>query len=489
MFSRLLIRLLYAALLLTIPARADEENYWPLYVRRDAEGSGPASTQWLGPLFFTQASPTESGPTTTFGLRPFYSKSQSSNLTQGTALYPFFVWRQQSDFRSFSFFQIVNSVSDGVDAAHPNERFNVWPVYFSRTATDPADSYRALFPLGGEIKNRFGKDRINFTLWPLYVHTEKNGRQITHAPWPFLRFIDGEGYHGFEFWPFFGQSAHAGDYERRFILWPLGYKSTTNLAEPVPDVALGVLPFYARDTGPGYIRETYAWPFFGYTHRTAPYHYDEQRYFWPFLVQGRGDDRVINRWAPFYTHSVIKGSDKTWLLWPLYRNQRWSADGVAQQKNQVLLFLYWSLEQKSLAHSAAAPAHKTHLWPLFSTWDNGAGQHQVQALSPFEVFFPGNDTVRQLWSPLFALYRYDRQPDKSVRHSLLWNALTYRRSPTATEFHLGPLFSVHADPARRRIALGNGLIGLRRGAGERWRLFLFDFKPKAAIKAPLAPSP
>ncbi len=483
MFSRRINRLLCAALLLTVTAQGDEVNYWPFYVRRDAEGTGPASAQWLGPLIFTQ-----SGPEPSYGLRPFFQHSQAGELEQGNALYPFFTWRRQGDYRAFSFFQLVNSRTDA-DATQPDGRFDVWPFYFSRTAADPADSYRALFPLGGTIKNRFGKDRINFVLFPLYAHTEKNGRQITHAPWPFLRFIGGEGYHGFEFWPLFGRNAHDSDYDRRFYLWPFGYKSTTNLSEPVPDVALGILPFYARDTGPGYIRETYGWPFFGYTHRTAPYHYDEKRYFWPFLVQARGDDRVVNRWAPFYTHSVIKGFNKTWLLWPLYRNQHWQSDGVAQQKNQFLFFFYWSLKQQSLTNPAAAPAHKTHLWPLFSSWDNGAGQRQVQALSPFEVFFPGNDTVRQLWPPLFALYRYDRQPDASARHSLLWNAVTWRHSATTKEFHLGPLFSVHADPERRRLALGSGLIGLQRRTGERWHLFLFDFRPKAAIKANQATSP
>ena len=247
--------------------------------------------------------------------------------------------------------------------------------------------------------------------------------------------------------------------------------------------------FYSKDTGPGYIRENYAWPFFGYTHRTAPYQYDEQRYFWPLLVQGRGDERLVNRWAPFYTHSNIKGFDKTWLLWPLYRHQRWSADGVAQQKHQFLFFLYWSLEQKSLTNPAATPAHKTHLWPLFSAWDNGAGRRQVQALSPLEVFLPGNEPVRQLWSPLFAVYRYERSND-DARHSLFWNAVTYRHSPAATEFHLGPLFSVQANAETRRIAFGHGLFGWQRRPGEHHgRLFLFDFHPKAAIKTNQAAPP
>jgi hypothetical protein len=415
----------------------------------------------------------------------------TAGTAEGNFLYPFFTWRRQPDgFRAFSFFQLVNvSRAPASEDTRAEESLDIWPFYFSRLSADPAASYRALFPLGGTIKNRFSHDRITFTLFPLYSHTEKDGKLVTHAPWPFLRFIKGEGYDGFEFWPLFGRSSHTGDYDHRFWLWPLGYKSVSNLADPVPEVKIGALPFYSRDTGPGYIRENYVWPFFGYTHRTEPYRYDEHRWLWPLLVQGRGDNRLVNRWAPLYTHSVIKGNEKTWLLWPLYRNLRWEADGVAQKQDQVLFFFYWSLEQRSLAHPGAAPARKTHLWPLFSSWDNGAGRRQVQVLSPIEVFFPHNEPMRRLWTPLFALYRYDHQPDDSVRHTLLWDAVTWRRSPTEREFHLGPLFSVRTDSARKRIALCNGLLGLQRRAGSGWRFFLFDFQTKAAMQAEPATLP
>lgn len=484
MFSRLLARLACASLpLLLTPVQGGEDNLWPLTVRRSA--GGIEAVEMIGPLFFVHSGQ----GVEQHGMRPLYLKTTSPETIEGSFLYPFFTWRHQEDYRTFSFFQLINTRTDTTDAAHPDHRFDVWPFWFSRETGDAALDYRALFPVGGTIKNRFGRDRITFVCFPLYSHTEKAGRHVTHAPWPFLRFIDGEGYRGFEFWPLFGRSRHVGDYDRQFWLWPLGYKSVTNLSEPVPDVKIGALPFYSRDTGPGYIRENYAWPFFGYTHRTEPYRYDETRWFWPFLVQGRGDDRLVNRWGPFYTHSIIKGTEKTWLLWPLYRNQQWSADGVAQEKDTFLFFLWWSLEQRSLANPAAAPARKSHLWPLYSAWDNGAGRRQVQALSPFEVFFPRNDTIRQLWSPLFALYRYDRQPDTTVRHALLWNAVTWRRGPEEREFHLGPLAGYRADAGHQRFALGRGLLGWQRPAGGRWRLFLFDFPSKAAIKASQATSP
>ena len=485
MFSRLLVWSLCAALPTAATLRGEEQNGWPLIVRQTPADGAPGSVQYLGPLLFSQQDTDR-----VQGFRPLWLQTQAGDRETNTFLYPLFTWQKQSGFRRFSFFRLVDQRQRS-EAGEPDVRgFDVWPFYFSKETGDPATSYHALFPVAGTIKHRFSRDELSWYAFPLYLHSEKAGREITTAPWPFLRFIAGAGHHGFEFWPLFGHRGRVGDYAERYYLWPLIYKSVHGLSAPEPTVKFGVLPFYARDTSPGYLSETYAWPFFGHTRRTIPYRYDEQRYFWPFFVQGRGDQRRINRWAPLYTHSTIKGYDKTWLLWPLFRHAEWQDAGLAQGKSQLLYFLYWSQTQRSLTNPGTAPAHKTHLWPLISVWDNGAGRRQVQVLSPLEVFFPTNEIIRQVYTPLFALYRYDRQGATASRHSLLWNAVTWRRSAVAKEFHLGPLFSVQADSDRQRIALGYGLLGLKRRPGERgWRLFLFDFPRKSANKSALPPPP
>lgn len=487
MLSRLTLRLIAAALLTGGVLRAEERNVWPLSVEQVGPTGKTESGEYLGPLFFSK---TREDGAQLKGLRPIYMQVADGPRQTTLLLYPLFTWQQEEAFRSFSFFQLVN-VRRQTGPDHQTIRnFDVWPFYFSRDTGVPASSYRALFPFGGTIKERLGYDRLNFALFPLYLETEKNGNHVTHAPWPFLRFIDGEGHHGFEFWPLFGRRGRAGDYDSQFYLWPLIYKSTKNLSAPRPDENLGVLPFYTRDTAPGYISENYVWPFFGYTHRTNPYQYSEQRYLWPFLVQGAGDQRSVNRWAPLYTHSVIKGYDKTWLAWPLFRHARWTEQGLIQEQSQVFWFVYWSLTQRSATNPAAAPAHKTHLWPLLSSWDNGAGRRQLQLLSPLEVFFPTNEPVRQLYSPLFALFRYDQRAPDEARTSLLFSLVSWNRSPTETEFHLGPFFNTRQTAGHSRVTVGNGLFAWTRSPGTgRWRFSLFDFFPKADNKVGEAPSP
>lgn len=465
--SRLTVRLLFAAGL-TVSALAAERNAWPFWVGQEDNAGRIVAQQVLGPLYFERTAP---DGTQLQVLRPLWLRIENPPATTNHFLYPFFTWQTDPENTSFTFFQLINFLRYSPAAGGSTQRFDIWPLYFSRDTGDPATSYRALLPFGGTIKNRFGKDRLDFVLWPLYVHSEKNGMETTSTPWPFIRTVKGAGHHGFEFWPLFGSRGREGDYRSQFALWPLLYRQEKNLSAPEPDVKVGALPFYARETGPGYRSETYVWPFFGYTHRITPERYDETRYFWPFVVRGRGDVRHIDRFAPFYSHSVIKGHDKTWYLWPLFREDRWEDDKLAHRKDAVLFFLYNSTEQRSRTNSAAAPAYKRHYWPLLSVWDNGAGRRQAQFLSPLEVFFPNNEPIRQLYSPLFALYRFDQRAPGDTRHSILWNLVSWKKSPAEREFHLGPL-------------------GWRRDAGDTGgRFFFFASRPSSVNPPTGAVSP
>lgn len=487
MFSRFPVRPLVAAFLIVTSLGAEERNVWPFAVEQVSSDGNTVAGEYVGPLFFHK---TRADAAQVKGFRPFYLHVRQGKHETGNLLYPFFTWQREDDYRYFTFFNLINFRRQTDRDSQVVRNFDVWPFYFSRDSGDPESSYRALFPLGGTIKHRFGKDRIHFVLFPFYSNVEKNGSHTTHAPWPFLRFIDGAGDRGFEFWPLFGHRGRAGDYDSRFYLWPLIYKSAKNLSEPQPDIKLGALPFYSRDTGPGYISENYLWPFFGYTQRTIPAKYDEKRYLWPFLVQGRGQAKYVNRWAPFYTHSISKGMDKTWIAWPIFRHSHWEDKGIAQDKNQVLFLLYWSLSQRSLSNPTAAPASKTHVWPLMSAWSNGAGRRQVQVLSPFEVLFPSNEPVRELYSPLFALYRYEQRAPDDTRHSVLFSLLSWKKSPAEKEFHFGPLISRRSSAQQSRLALGLGLLSWRRQAdSKRWKFALFDFRSSPASPASRPASP
>lgn len=455
---------------------AYELNGWPAFVLQKDDSGATVEWQGAGPLVFREPAPgPEAG--TAAGLRPFYVRTEQGGVVKTDILYPLFFFRKYPDSYSWSVLQLINGQGtdarpgDGADLAE--KRFDVWPFYFSLEADTPADSYRALFPVAGTLKGRLGFKQVSWILFPLYVELHMKGTETRYTPFPFIRTYSGAA-NGFAIWPLFGSTKGPGASSHFYAAWPLFWN---NVVAPGPDAPegtapttqFGLLPLYTRDAGPGLVSENYLWPFFGYTERTSPFRYSERRYLWPFMVQGRGDDHVVDRWAPFYAYSNAKGADSTWVAWPFWHQKNWSDADLGQTKTQFFYFLYWSLDQRSLSRPGLAHAYKRHYWPLLSVWDNGAGSRQLQFPSPLEVFFPDNPDMRLTWSPLFSLYRYDHRPTGETRSSVLWNALTWRRGPDGDlrEFHLGPL------------------VGMRRlASGEAWSILGFDIGAKPTDSKP-----
>lgn len=468
-----------------------EFNAWPVMVeRRDATGR-PESWNAAGPFLFRKPQADADGNTVS-GFRPFWVRVDNTqgDLRAGYFLYPIFSYTVDENTYKWSVFELVRHWSRRPSAGAPGsifdlrDEFEIFPIWFSRESGDQELSYRGLFPIHGTIKNKLSFERLSWTLFPLYAENEKRGAVTTYSPWPIVRVTRGAA-HGWGIWPLYNTVERPGVSRHDTYLWPFGYHLTR---QPAPDDPpgtpprrdVGALPFYAKSTGPGYINEDYLWPFFGYTERTSPKRYSERRYFWPFLVQGEGEGRVVNRWAPFYTHSNRDGYDKEWYLWPVVRRAAWNDEGVARRRTQVLYFLYWNEEQRMGARANAPTAELTHVWPLFSKWDNGAGRQQWQLFSPLDVFFPGNEKVRHAWTPFFALARHDQRAPGHSRTSLLWDAITWERvaQEERREFHIGPLFSIAERAEEKRVTIGNGLFGFKRSAAAGgWKMFWFSRRP------------
>ena len=568
-----LLGLAAAAIAVRAEPAEREQNVWPVSVRyQDPAAPAGARESWTaaGPLIFRKPNADADGNTAS-GFRPFWVQlhNPQGEFRAGYFLYPLFSYSVDENTYKWSVFELIRRTDRRASAAPPksvfeqNGEFEVFPFWFSRETGDGELNYKALFPVYGTIKNKLGFERLSWTIFPLYVENEKRGAITSTALWPIFRRTHGAA-HGWGVWPLFNYVDRPGVSRYETYLWPLGFNATRY---PSPDDPpgtpprrdVGFLPFYARNTGPGYINEDYAWPFFGYTERTLPKRYREHRYLWPFFVQGRGDEHYINRWAPFYTHSINKGVDKHWYAWPLVRHARWDDEGIARERSQFLYFVYWNERQRAAGransptaalthlwplysnrwapfytHSinkgvdkhwyawplvrharwddegiarersqflyfvywnerqrAAGRANSptaalTHLWPLYSNWDNGAGRRQWQFFSPFDVFFPSNEKVRQAWSPIFAIARYDRRAPGDARTSLLWNFVSWEKhtAEERSEFHVGPIFSMAREAEAKRVAIGNGLFGFRRPAGGGWRMFWWDFPRKADSNPP-----
>ncbi len=468
--------------LILISGRAEhEQNMWPLWVTRHDVAAQTSETQFIGPLFFKEQNSTESYG----GFRPLLYRHREikTGETKTALLYPLFRHQEDPVSSGWSIFSLINSTSSKLPG-DPHHGFDVWPFYFSRQTGDTATNYRGLFPIIGTIKNRFGYDQLSWTLFPLYWESTKHGVVTRSTPWPFIKNSEGAGHHGQSIWPLHGHAEKPDHYRHRYWLWPIFFHYEKNLSTAEPSEFNAVWPFYTSSHRPGR-SESNLLIFFGRTEQTTPVAYEESRYLWPLLVQGRGPQNYTNRWAPFYTHSIRKGVDKTWVLWPLWRQATWDEQTIRRDRRQFFWFVYWSETQNDLRNASTPQARKTHLWPLLSTWDNGAGRKQVQFPSPLAVFFPHNEHVRRIYSPLLTLYRYDQKSPEHVRWSLLWNAVTWRKTSHEREFHLGPIYSTERNSHGRRIALLNGVLSFRRSPEtKRWKLSFFDFKRLKSAQDP-----
>lgn len=490
-----------------------ETNYWPFFVGRSepsnvlSPANAPAAS-WnaLGPLIFRQplvARPRfDDGAAVARGFRPFYVEKRDAGgrLLQLHILYPLFNWRAvKDDGYRWDIFTLINHEHGPATRNAPgrdtDNQFDIWPFYFSNDTGDPATSYRAVFPIYGNVGSRLLQDRIGWFLFPIYAWSERNGTTTRAVLWPVFRRSTGNGVDGWKAWPIAGHETktdtETGALLRKntFVLWPFYFNNTAwNRDNPSADPAraFAVLPFYYYESAPGFRSDSYML-FFGRTRRTEPYVYSENRYFWPLFVQGRGPDHRVNRWAPFYTYSRHNSREKTWILWPLWNQSRMD-DGVnSYERKRFFYFVYNSVAQKRVAPPEATaaqkaaieaqpPARRISVWPLFTYWTDGRGRKQLQALSPLEVFLPQNEPTRLVWTPLFALYKYEQEAPGHTRHSILWNFITHRREPGLREFHIGPLYSGERVGDSKRRALFGGLIGMQKIPPQGWRPFVCNFK-------------
>lgn len=453
------------AFVATAPAEPmQERNFWPFWVERDADAAGVERWSSLGPLI--HGSQNEQGDVLR-GFRPiFHAYDSSDDSLNRSFIYP--LWYREYDApRDQSRWTILNLINSKT-GSDQDDRFAIWPIYFSRDTGEPESSYRAVFPIYGDISQRFGQSRLQWAPFPLYVRYEKGDAITTSTPWPLIKTYHGENQRGFAVWPIAGQRDEIGVSSNRYLFWPLIYRRDADLDTDAPSLRAGFLPFYATETSAGFRSETFGWPFFGYSRRTSPVAYHQTNFFWPLWVQGRGDERYVNRWAPIYSYSKTAAREQTWLAWPLWRDRQWSSEHLDHRRQQLLYFVYHSEVQTSRQSPDAEAAVKRHLWPLVSHWNNGAGRVQTQLLSPLEVFFPHNERMRQQWSPLFALYRYDQKSPGEFRHSVLWDAVTFARSDSqqSREFHLGPLFNFRSDSQETQWGILAGLLRFSRPAGE-----------------------
>jgi len=176
----------------------------------------------------------------------------------------------------------------------------IWPLFPQRPQT-----FYALWPIFGDFRGYWNRDRIQFLFWPLFV-TSSKGRgkdQITidSIVWPLTGFYSGKNVSGFRLWPLFSYVNKDDEWTRMYWLWPLGHHRTGLASDGRTTQSM-----------------TMFFPFYGHM-RSAGFDYD---LLFPFYGRLRSGKRTSTGYAlAFYNtdHSERSGVIEHRLLWFVVR--------------------------------------------------------------------------------------------------------------------------------------------------------------------------
>lgn len=452
----LCLLLLFAA----SPTRADDATVftlWPLADYRSSASSEYKSLHLLGPLIKVESK----GDEIEYAVRPFFYRAADNDSSQTEFLYPLAVERTQPDTDYFDLLHLLN-VDFGAREGGSSNQFYLFPFLFY--GEDPEQGrYAALFPLGGTLYDWFGRDRINFVLFPLYGHTETGSTRNDHFLWPFFSRTSGEKESGFSIWPIYGQSRKTGVYRKTFFLWPIHFDQETGLDTGNPVSRFAILPFWFEHESRDYSQRAVLWPFFSWTQDRGK-EYEQWDAPWPLVRVTKGTSRHGLRLLPLYSDETIEARRKRWFLWPLYQIEDINTELIDRQRHRVLFFLYSDLFERKL--ETAEEKRRIDFWPLFG-YHRENGVSRLNVLSLVEPLFPENQAIERSWSPLWRLYqqRWDEQGNHVV--SVLWNLYWHERQGSQLAWELFPLFDYRRTRVDTRLRLLKGLVGLRHNDDQR----------------------
>jgi hypothetical protein len=444
-------------------------------------------TEAFGPFFYMQSEPDG----LTFAVPPLFSKTDmtATDSEEFDLLYPLLTFDRYGRERRWQVLQLLNFSAGQDQSDTDTRRLTLFPIYFQQRSEDERRNYTALFPLLGRTQNRFGRSELEFALWPLWVKTTRRNRAsdlpddpFTAAPYrflnarrgdvttfnvlyPFFHYRMGEGLRGWQFWPLYGHEEKLptlktndwGDvitlpgHRKDFALWPIWYNQHRGIGTTNQEHAHAILPFYAVQRSPARDSTSYLWPIGVTVTEDRARKYREVDAPWPFIVFARGEGKTANRIWPLYSHVLNTNLETRFILWPIYKQNAIHSTPLERVRHRILFFLY---DQVTEINSETGKERvRRNAWPLFTYRKDFQGNSRLQLLAPLEPLVPGNTSVERNYSPLWSLWRSEKNPaaGKSSQ-SLLWNLYRNEKRGDARKCSLlFGLFQYQSTPETKRV--------------------------------------
>lgn len=406
----------------------------------------------LGPLLSFETTPEDDIST----FRPLIHTTKDHEHTRSSSnyLYPLASSETTADVSRMEILQLfqINTFRK----AEPEEREDqsmLFPFYISGESKKYGP-YTSVFPIYGDIYERFWRDEYHYVLFPLYGRTVKKGTTNSHFLWPFFSLTNGENESGFSFWPLYGQASKEGVYSSNFTFWPIFSSEKRGLDTAEPSSRFTIFPLYSAFDSPSVVSRTWLWPFFGYA-SDLKNEEEERDYLWPLWLTVSGKKRNVVKFLPFYSAERADDSTKNWYLWPIYRNDTMQSPHYRQERDKVLFFLYtnrlesWAQDGKE--------RQRTALWPLFLYTRSVEGEKTISFPALLEPIL-GQDGIEKLWAPLWRVYVHSWNDVGDSSLSILWNLYWHDRTADYTGWELFPLFRYRSAQSFSEVQILKGLL-------------------------------
>jgi hypothetical protein len=465
-----------AGLLLAVPALAGdpaEFNAGPAYSKFHLTLASGWREQALGPFYYAQSADGQ----TQWALPPFFSRTLTPDVdwSEWNLFYPVVDYRRFGKEYRLQIAQLLSFSGGKTQESNGVRRLTVFPLYFQQRSTDTNLNYTAVAPFCGELKNRLFRDDIRFVLFPLYSETRKKDVVTDNYLYPIFHRRRGDHLTGWQAWPLAGAEHKAptwrtnsldeaetvGGHDKAFALWPLCFKSRLGLGTTNPAACVTVVPFYSRMRSPSRDETCYGWPLGFNSVHDREKDYVEHDFLWPLFVRARGA-KTVTRCFPFYSRASFNGMESDFYAWPIYKFNRLQAPPLDRHRTRVLFLLYSDTVERNT--QTRDFKRRVDFWPLYTYQRELDGNRALQVFAFLEPFFPNNRTISREYSPLWALWRAEKNARTgAASQSLLWNL--YRHESAGNSKKTSLLFGLFQyqstpDGCRWRVACLN--VGKKR---------------------------
>ncbi len=439
-------------------------------------------TEVLGPLYYSQQKETQH----IWAFPPVlsYTRDPDTESKEFDFLYPVLTYDRYGDQYRWQFFQLLSFAGGPTQKESARDRITLFPLYFQQRSTDTNENYTALVPFYGHLKHRLFRDEIFFVMLPIYVESRKKDVVTDNYVWPIFSLRHGNGLYGWKFWPLagnehkdittqtngWGDIVTNGGHRSFFALWPLYFNDHSGIGTTNESRQQASIPLFSYLRSPARDSTTVIWPFFNNVEdREKKYH--EWSAPWPLVVCARGEGKHTTRVWPFYSHATNATLQSDFWLWPIYKYNRVHSAPLDSRRTRICFFLFSDLAEKNTETEAVR--RRVDFWPFFTRHKDFNGNDRLQILALLESFMPDNKSIERNYSPLWSLWRSEKNPRSGASsQSLLWN-----------------LYRHEATPEAKKCSLLFGLFQYQSGtAGKRMRLFYIPLSrakatPQSGAKA------